>query len=323
MVGTRVAPDNNDICVWRLDESAAPFVNSSTSTNSAGSTANLTTLSGTVLVQQPSPFAASGTNSSVQFTGNNSGSPRNFISGGNNFQPQPPLTLSGWIMIRNYDTTGFTQHGFVKQQVLNTWSGSSFSAIQIAQNERYNGGGLSNTSRFDFGVTTNLSNSGGNANTSADNTITLYLWHHVGFTYDGTNLLTYINGNNVSSATANPTGNIAYSGSPGPWFCGAIPAGSGNPEECNMSFCDIRVANVVRPQSYFQNIYQLGSGNATNGVSAITKYYKMRAPDFGCSRVAYVYWVDSAINYNNAPLPLCGGPLGPIEIVEVFPILNG
>lgn len=322
MVGVRVAPDNNDICVWRLDEATAPFVNSSTSTNTAGSTANLTVISGTVLTQQPSPFAASGTNSCVQFTGNDNGSPRNFISGGNGFQPQPPMTLSGWILIRNYDTTGFTQHGFAKQQILNTWSGNNFSCVQLCQNERYNGGGTVNTSRFDFGVTTNLSNAGGNANSPVDNTMTLNLWHHVGMTYDGTTIISYINGNQINTSITNPTGNINYnSGNPGPWFCGAIPAGSGNPEESNMAFCDIRVANVVRPQSYFQNIYVNGAFNQSQ--LALNKYFKMRAYDLSCSRATPVYWVDNNISYNNAPIPPCGGPLGPIEIMETFVVPNG
>jgi hypothetical protein len=321
MVGIRIAPDNNDIVVWRLDEAAAPFVNSSTSSSSPGSSANLTVLSGSPLLQQPSPFAASGTNSSVQFTGNDSGSPRNTINGAVTFLPQPPLTVSMWVMIRNYDTTGFTQHGLAKQTTLNTWSGTSFSSINLAQNERYNGSGIANTSKFDFSVVTSSSNTGGNANSVPDQTITLYQWHHVGLTYDGTTVLGYINGNNISTATASPTGNIFYAGSPGPWFIGAIPTASGNPEESNMSFCDIRFANVIRPQSYFQNIYTNGALN--NNVIALTRYYKMRAFDLSCRVASPVYWVDTAVRYTNAPSPPCGGPLGPIEIMETYVVPNG
>lgn len=322
MVGVRIAPDNNDICVWRLDESAAPFVNSSTSTNSVGSTANLTVLSGTVLLQQPSPFAASGTNSSIQFTGNNSGGPRNSVNGGNNFLPQPPMTISGWIMIRNYDTTGFTQHGLAKQTTTGVWSGSTFASVDFFQNERYNGGGLSNTSRFDVSVTNNSSGAGGNAVVAPDITLPLNQWCHGGLTYDGTNLQSFINGSQVGSGVANPTGNIFYSGTPGPWFMGAIPSGSGNPEESSMSFCDIRFANIIRPQSYFQTIYQTATQN-TGTISFVSKTFKMRAYDLGCNRPLPVYWIDSSVNYNNAPAPPCGGPLGPIEIMEIYPVLNG
>jgi hypothetical protein len=321
MAGVRVAPDNNDVCVWRLDESGPPFVNSSTSPSSAGATANLTNLGGSPLLQQPSLFAASGTNSCVQFTGNNSGT-RNTIFGGNNFLPQPPMTISGWMMIRNYDTTGFTQHGFVKQTTTGVWSGSTFATITCGQNERYNGGGLSNTSRFDFGFTTNASSGGGNANTSPDNTIPLNTWTHIGATYDGTTVLSYVNGNNISSSVASPTGNLYYSGTPGPWFIGAIPSGSGNPEECNMSFCDWRVANIIRTQPYFQNIYQNGVLNSSGQISVVTVFYKMRAYDIYCKNPTPVYWVDTTVSYAAAPAPACGGVLGPIEVVETWSLLN-
>jgi Concanavalin A-like lectin/glucanases superfamily len=322
MVGVRVAPDNNDIVVWKLDDSGAPFVNSSTSSSAPShAISDLGTISGTVILQQPSPFSASGTNSCVQFTGNQNASPRNTINGANNFLPQPPITISCWLLIRAYDTSSLTQHGLAKQVTTGVWSGSTFASIDFAQNERYNGSGIANTSRFDFSFTTNSSNSTGNANTAADNTITLNLWHHLGVTYDGTNVLSYINGNQVGAAVTNPTGNIYYSGTPGPWFIGAIPAGSGSPEECNMAYCDVRIANIIRPQSYFQNIYVNGALN--QNVIALTKYYKMRAFDLGCSRVTPVFWIDTQVNYNNAPSPPCGGPLGPIEVMEVFPVING
>lgn len=92
---TRVAPDNNDIVVWKFDDASAPFINSSTSTNAIShAISDLATLSGTVLLQQPSPFAASGEFSCVQFTSNNSSSPRNHISGANNTEVQAPVTFS-------------------------------------------------------------------------------------------------------------------------------------------------------------------------------------------------------------------------------------
>lgn len=319
MVGVRIAPDNNDIVVWKLDDSGAPFVNSSTSGSSPGSSANLTVLSGTVLLQQPSPFAATGTNSSVQFTGNNSGSPRNTINGANSFLPQPPITVSMWYYVRAYNNTGFTQHGLTKQTTTGNWSGSLFGSVDLAQSRTYAG----QSNQFDFYYNTGSGQPGGDVVTVPDLTIPLNTWCHIGMTYDGVTVDGYINGNNVGTNVASPAGNIFYSGTPGPWFIGAIPSGSGSPEESSASYCDIRIANVVRPQSYFQNIYQSGILNANTGVSAVTRYFKMRAYDLGCIRPIAVYWIDSAINYNNAPSPPCGGPLGPIEIMEIFPVLNG
>ena len=310
MVGVRVAPDGYDVVVWKLDDSGAPFVNSSTSINILPSS-NLTTLSGSVLLQQPSLFAATGINSCVQFTGNQSGSPRNFISGANTVQPQAPVSFSCWLFLRNYNNTASTQHLWVKQTTTGVWSGSTFASVEI-QTRGFAGQPM----QFDAFV---LPTSGSTPLIPVENTIPLNTWTHTAVTWDGTTQLVYVNGNNVASASS--TGPIVYGGG-GPWFFGAIPSGSGAPEESSISICDFRIANIVRPQSYFQNIYQSGILNA-GAISLITQYYKMRAYDLSCRRPFPVYWVDTAVNYNNAPAPPCGGPLGPIEIVEVFPILNG
>lgn len=319
MVGVRVAPDNNDLVVWKLDEAAAPFVNSSTST-SAPSHANsdLTILNGAPLLRQPSPFAASGTNSSVLFTGNQSGT-RNFISGAINFLPQPPITVSMWYYIRAYNSSGLTQHGLTKQTTLNTWSGTSFGSIDLAQSRTYMSAGQSNT--FDFYFNTGLSQPGANGVVPAEFSIPLGTWSHIGMTYDGTTSFSYVNGNQVGSSVASPTGNIVYGGSPGPWFIGAIPSGSGSPEESSAAYCDIRIANVIRSQSYFQNIYQSGASNSGAQVSVITTFYKMRAYD-NFFTTTPVYWVDTSISYANAPSSPSGGGLGPIEIVESWNLLN-
>lgn len=318
MVGTRVDPDNNDIVVWKLDELTTPFVNSSTSPSApTHAVSDLTSKSGnTLLLQQPSPFAASGTNSAVLFAGTDTGSPRNFISGANGFQPQPPITVSAWIYLRTYDNTGFTQHFVNKQTNTGTWSGTSFDSIVI-QNERYN----SQPQRFDFSLSNNSSNQGGNAVVPVEFAIPLWTWSHIGLTYDGTTVQSFINGNQVGSGVASPGGNIYYGTTPGPWFFGAIPSGSGDPEEGSFSICDVRIANVVRTQSYFQNIYQNAILNAGTQTSVITTYYKMRAFDLYYTTTP-LYWTDTTISYANAPTSPSGWGLGPIEIVHTWTTLN-
>ena len=317
MVGTRVAPDGYDIVVWKLDELTTPFVNSSTSPSAIShANSDLGTISGSVQTQQPSLFAASGSNSCVLFPGNNSGSPRNFISGANNTLPQPPFTLSGWMFLRAFDTTGFTIHPFTKQHTTNIWSGSTFSSICI-ENRRYNGSNFAN--QWDFFVRTDGSGNGGNALVATEFCIPEHIWSHVGLTYDGTTVQAFINGNLVSTGTASPTGNVNYG--TGPWFFGAIPGGSGNPEECAYSICDVRIANIVRPQSYFQNIYRQGVLNDATNISIITTYYKMRAYDLQLVNTP-VYWVDTVVNYGNAPASPSGSGLGPIEILESWNLLN-
>lgn len=315
MVGTRVAPDNNDIVVWKLDESTTPFVNSSTSLSAPShAVSDLSTISGNVQTQQPSLFAASGSNSCALFTGNNSGSPRNFISGANGFNPQPPLTVSGWMYLRAFNPTGFTIHPFTKQHTTNVWSGITFTSIAI-QNRTY----ASQSQNWDFFIRTDASNNGGNALVSSEFTVPLGAWSHVGITYDGTTVQAFINGNLVSTGVASPTGNVNYG--TGPWFFGAIPGGSGNPEEAPYSVCDVRVANVVRPQSYFTNIYKNGVMNAEGQISVITKFYKMRAFDLYYTKQA-LYWTDINVSYANAPASPSGWGLGPIEILETYSVLN-
>jgi len=320
MVGTRVAPDNNDLVVWKLDDAAAPFVNSSTSPSAPShAVSDLATLSGSPLLRQPSLFAASGTNSCVLFTGNQSGSPRNFIAGANNFIPQPPITVSMWYFLRAYNSSGATQHGLTKQTTTGNWSGVLFGSVDLAQSRTYLSSGQSN--QFDFFFNTGTSQPGGNAFVQAEYTIPLHVWSHIGMTYDGTTVLSYINGNLVGSNVASPTGNIFYSGTPGPWFIGAIPSGSGSPEESSASYCDIRIANVVRPQSYFANIYQQGTFNNTGQIAVITTFFKMRAYDLALNTTP-VYWVDTVISYANAPASPSGAGLGPIEVMDKWNLLN-
>jgi hypothetical protein len=314
MVGIRVAPDNNDIVVWRLDEATAPFVNSSTSGSAPSHlVSDLATISGTIFTQQPSPFAPFGPNSAVQFSGNQSSSPRNFISGANNFLPQPPITISFWYYQRAYNSSGLTQHGVCKQTTTGVWSGVTFSSIAMAQNRQF----ASLPTQFDFFYLTNASGAGGSAIAVQDFNIPLNTWSHVGATYDGTTVLSYINGNNVASVVASPTGNIFYSGTPGPWFMGAIPSGSGSPEEPSAGYCDVRVANVIRNQAYFQNIYQNATLNYSGTGGLVVTYYKMRAYDVLYTTTA-VYWVGTSISYAGAPASPSGSGLGPIEVLETW-----
>jgi len=304
MVGVRVAPDNNDIVVWKFDDAAAPFINSSTSPSAIShAISDLATLSGTVLRQQPSPFAGSGTNGSVQFTANNSGAPRNFISGANNFEPSSPLTISGWINLRSYNTTGFVQHLFNKQDTTGVWSGP-FGVVTI-QN--------SSTGSSTYFM---LLSTVGAQGTRQNFTIPLNTWFHIGLTYEGTTINTYLNGNVVAQYSAS---GATFWGSHGPWFFGAIPAGSGNPEESAISLCDFRFANIARDQSYFQNIYQQAFLNPGT-ISVITIFYKMRAYDIYTN--IPVYWTDNTVSYANAPASPSGWGLSAIEIMDTWNVLN-
>jgi hypothetical protein len=314
MVGTRVAPDNNDVVVWKFDDSGTTFANSSTAGVYTHLQSDLT-LTGTVLKQQPSPFAASGTNSCVRFIGNDSGSPRNTINGANAVEVQPPCSFSGWYFIRSYTPNSFNGMYWVKQNTAGVWSGVTFGQVEM-QSRQYAGQNLA----FDCFVSP-VAGTGGNAIIPSDISIPLNTWAHVGLTYDGIVTTSYVNGNMANQVT-NGSGfqNITYGGH-GPWFFGAVPAGSGDPQETANSVCDFRIATVVRPQSYFQNIYQQAILNNSGQISVITTFYKMRAYD-ALQTSTPVYWVDTSVSYANAPASPSGAGLGPIEVMESWNLLN-
>lgn len=306
MVGTRIAPDNNDIVVWKFDEASGTFVNSSTSPSAIShATSDLTSFSGDFIRQAPSPFAATGTNSCVFFTGDNSGSPRNTIFGANNVEPQAPLTFSCWMNLRSYGNTGFVQHFFTKQNTAGVWSGGTFGTVGM-QNASV-GSSIFNL----FLPITQVTS-------EQQFTVPLNVWCHYGVTWDGTTVTNFLNGSMVAQWTA--TGSLNYGGH-GPWFFGAIPSGSGNPEETPFAICDFRIANIARTQSYFQNIYQNAILNAGSTIAIATTFYKMRAYDSFLTNTP-VYWVDTQISYANAPASPSGLGLGPIEILESWPLLN-
>lgn len=313
MVGTRIAPDNSDIVVWKFDDSGTTYANSSTAGVYTHLQSDLTQ-TGTVTRQQPSPFAASGTNSCVRLIGNDSGSPRNTISGANAVQPQPPFTLSGWWFIRSYASNGFNQMYGNKQHTAGTWSGVTF-AVLGWQQRQYAG----QSSALDMFASPTV---GTSVSFIVPNELTIPLntWCHVGQTYDGLTHSGYINGNLVGQAIGSQVAGQNYGGG-GPWFFGAVPAGSGDPQEFAGSFCDFRIANVIRPQSYFQNIYQSGALNAGTQVSVVTTFYKMRAYDIFYTTTP-VYWTDTAVSYSNAPASPSGLGLGPIEIIQSWSVVN-
>lgn len=313
----RVAPDSNDIVVWLLNESGTPFVNSS-SAGSPGTSANLTTLQqGTFLgepdpkLQQQGPFGSGSL--CPEFQGSQSG--RWYIGGANGFQPQPPLTFSMWLMMRRWDQ-GLTQHFFNKQHTINVWSGSTFADLTI-QNRGY--AGLQN-GELDFGVGT-AGNPGVGFSTDRTQPYPLGVWNHIGYSFDGRFLRAYINGDLVGVTDNGTTISIVYDTSvnSGPWFFGAIPAGSGSVEESYNQIADVRIANVVRNQAYFQNIYAQGqldfTGNATNTAITRTRYYKLRA-SCSTSPSGFITWVNTT--GDNTGQPGCSGTLGPTIIVDTW-----
>lgn len=316
----RVSPDGNDVVVWKFDDAGAPFLNSGTLAGSH----NLATLSTTTYLGLPNPrlqvqgpFGAG--SYAVEFAGSQSGAPRCFIAGANSFQPQPPISMSGWVFLNQYDAS-YTQHFLQKQHTNGIWGGGTFQTT-FFQNRTYVGSSESWEMGFYYGAQGSSNWLGNPQDTTLR--IPIGVWNHFGWTFDGNNFAVYMNGDLVRTETVGPPARtIAYDTgiSSGPWYTGAIPSGSGAPEEIYAKIADWRFANVVRPKSYFEDLYRAGqlswTGNATelpalpNG---LTRYFKLKATCSG-SPSGYIEWVNMTGGLDGAPL--CVGIMGPPLIVH-------
>jgi len=295
----RVLPDEHDVIVWKLDEASGPFRNSGT----LGPNVSTDLIaSGTINTQRLGLVGPC-----IDFPGQENGSGnRNSVGGASTFEPQAPITVSLWVLMRSYNSTGGDNNGQILRKALDNSSWSNpFSAFGFALLGNNDGQWASTITTSVNGLVVST--------LSANNRLPLGIWSHIGFTYDGYTFLTYLNGNLIQSQSV--TGTITY-GNHGSWFCGSILAGSGSKQEPCMMIQDIRVADVVRPLSYFKDIHKISySGDAS---LFATKYYKLRVYDLSCETPTPVTWVDSQISLANAPVPPCGGPYSDIEILDYW-----
>lgn len=233
---TRVSPDGYDKIVWVCNDSSnSTLINNTGFFGNAGDldTKNLNPVLG------GQGFFSDG----LYLPGSTVN--RDYFSGAVTFQPSN-ISVSLWVYCRSY--TGATSNAAFVGKLYrdNTFWISPFYSIYL---------GLSGTAgNWQSGIavntilrTTTIS--------AAQHPFPLNTWAHVGMTYDGVTLLTYINGIQIGSSTLNLP--IDY-GSSGVWFLGAIPPTAANTDEGAFTINDVRIADIVRPLSYFQNIYSAG-----------------------------------------------------------------
>lgn len=238
----RVAPDANDVLVYLLNDGPTTFANTGTAGSSANWTLNGSATSGALgLYGQALYVAGTIVSSSADGAG-----------GANNVVVTPVVSLSGWVFIKRYPS-GFAEL-FNKQYFLNGWSTPFLTfGFQMVN---------SGDGQCDVYVATTAGAQGAGTLQAAVRTPTPYVlplsrWTHIGGTWDGSNIKFYVNGALVASAVYSGTIDYNVLGNRGQWYVGAIP-GTGTNQTGSAIFQDIRVANVVRPQSYFQNIYYQG-----------------------------------------------------------------
>lgn len=226
--------DANDLHVWSLNEAAGEtsFANSGTSALTLSPVGTLTSGSagiwdsGVLLFESGAAYLTSGDTAD---------------------QPASDITVSVWIRPTN-DGNLFA---FGKQCRSTAWNAPYYAAWMIQRN----------SSQTYFDVTTlgdgwvTVGASGGLAPDVVLNT-----WNHVGMTYDSVTLRCYVNGNEVKAYTLPIGGALVYSDpgppadGPGPYVIGADRATT----SLLATYADARVASVVRPASWFRDVYRRG-----------------------------------------------------------------
>ncbi|MBV8071861.1 MAG: IPT/TIG domain-containing protein, partial [Acidobacteriaceae bacterium] len=237
----QVAADANDVLWYTFDQTNAPFTSSGN-----GSTMPL--------LQRTEAVGVSGTTGiyggAVAFPGPDTS--MNYIDTGPTGTTLHELTsnisVGFWVYMLDY---GYNQGGGLGNYTALVgktyrpdslgWSAPFFSWNLQMLNDA--------TGRL-FGQ---MAVGGTSHNVETDFVMPLKQWVHVGFTFDGTTFNIYGNGANVGSFT--PGGNIDY-GSHGPYRVGGGYFSGSDTAHCLID--DLRIANVVRPPSYFSQFS--GSG---------------------------------------------------------------
>ncbi len=232
----RIAPDGYDVMVLQLNETGPTRINSGTLGSSANWTDYGSPVSGATGVLGDAMYIPSA------FLVN----ARNGSGGANDVLVTPNISLSGWVFIRRGPS--YAGEIFNKQYFLNGWS-SPFLTFGFQTHTAGDG-------QCDLYITL------GGVLQSAVRTpssfpIPIYKWAHIGGTWDGSTVRFYINGSLAASTAFSGTIDYGTAGNRGQWYVGGIPGSSTN-QDGVVIVQDIRVANIVRPQSYFANIYYNG-----------------------------------------------------------------
>lgn len=318
---TRLNPDNNDQIVWLLNETSGVYRN--TGVLSPNDSTTDLTITNTIIRTGAGLFGGN----CPQFPGTSnfptgSSATRNYAAGAKTINIAPPITISCWVHLRSYTNVNnqmIIAKDFRDHTITSSWANPLVS-IMIGTGTG-NGGG-------DWFVRCAPNDSTINALTVTDFPIPLGQWSHVGMTHDGTSLRAYLNGNQCiyysGSTQLNtfPSPGIDYTDDVngfGSWRVGAIAAtGSSNKEEPNAQIQDVRIANIVRPLSYFQSIYALGTLPTIPGLASANQYFKLRAYDTSCPTPTAVVWVDTQISLDNAPAFPCIGPYTNPEVLDTW-----
>ena len=228
-------PDANDLHVWYLNESAGEtsFANSGTSSLTLSPSGGI--VSGSTGIWSPGVYLSNTTAGTCLSSGDTTDDP----GGGY-------VTASIWVYF--FANAGENAVMFVKFANSSGWS-APYASWRLA---RY-----SNATHFSVAtgpLGADFHDIG--ANTALAPDMVSDQWNHVGLTYDGTKLRGYVNGN--LSAESSIAGSVYYPGSPGAQYVVGTDSGRSTLTTVRGVYADARVASVVRPDSWFRDVYRRG-----------------------------------------------------------------
>lgn len=227
--GPRIYPaDADDILVWELQEAAGATTAVNTGT---ASSANLTKASTEIEFDHGGPFGRAAISSQ---------NATDALYGASAVAQPAALTMSIWVRWH-------TQPGVDETMLCKAWATGAWSAPYVGAQLAVDGP----TDKYIAIVIVG----GARVICYGPYPSTLDSWTHVGMTCDGTTIKLYINGREYTQAT----GGTVQGGS-GHWMVGGAYYDSNPFAGCGAYFRSARVANVVRPQSWFKAVYAYGIG---------------------------------------------------------------
>lgn len=249
----RVDTDSSDQIVWAFDE----LPGETTVVNSGVASSSDLTMPDSTRTGHPGVFERAG-----YFPNSNSG-----IGEGPTSTEPSDVTVSAWVY-----PYASPQDNYAKVVYKQANTGSTWSSPYVAFALQYNSTGT--TPECSVAV-------GGNLKCLPGLPYSLgpYQWHHYGCTYDGTTLRMYVDGVEAASGLYDWGGSSCSStphggGEPdyddhGPWRLGNSPEA----EYYAGLIDDVRIANVVRPGSWFAEVFSrgiraAGSVGVTNSAGA-------------------------------------------------------
>lgn len=316
----RIAPDIFDQIVWPLTETSGAYRNvGQLLPNDVSTDLNI---SNSVIRTGSGLF----TGNSLWIPGNSnlpagSNATRNYAAGAQTINIAPPITVSCWVYLRNYNTTNVTtiiSKEYRDSGITSSWT-TPFHAINISTLTT-NGGG-------DWQVTVATSSSTRAILTVTDFPIPIGTWSHIGITHDGTNIRAYLNGcpcmyySGSTQLFTTAASTISYTDGVngfGYWRVGATTSTGATREETDCNIQDVRIANVARSLDYFKRVYESGVLPLRAGGFIQAQYYKLRAYDTSCTTPTPVVWIDTEISLANAPPFPCIGPYSTPEVIDTW-----